>query len=148
MAAGNNEENDELKQCFLVVAGEIGCEWKWLARLLNIPDATIESIDVEYSTTEEKAYQILMKWLQANGRARATKEVLGKALTRRGKTSLAEKIGYFGMNYYSLSKITGELLVNLLIFAFVNHKTMNRMAFSKNTSINVYSNKSIRHLML
>ena len=77
------------------VAEEIGSTtWKKLGRKLNVTDAAIENIDEECRSVEEKAYKVLLKWYQERGQARATKEVLCKALVAVKKVSIAEKLGY------------------------------------------------------
>ena len=77
------------------VAEEIGSTtWKTLGRKLNVTEAAIENIDAECRREVEKAYQVLLKWYQERGQARATKEVLCKALVAVKKVSIAEKLGY------------------------------------------------------
>jgi hypothetical protein len=92
MAVAMNYE--KVKADFQLVAREIGCSWKMLGRELNVPHPVIESIESDYIQIYEKAYQVLMKWYEENGQARATIEVLGKALLRTNKRSIAEKIGF------------------------------------------------------
>ena len=76
------------------VAEEIGSTWKKLGRKLNVTEAAIENIDADCRREVEKAYQVLLKWYQERGQARATKEVLCKALVAVKKLSIAEKLGY------------------------------------------------------
>jgi hypothetical protein len=96
MAVAMNYEKvkAEMNKHFQLVAREIGDSWKMLGRELNISDPDINNIESDYRHTEDKAYQVLTKWYQKNGRARATREVLGKALQAVGKTSIAEEIGF------------------------------------------------------
>jgi L-lactate utilization protein LutB len=95
MAGANNykEAKAEMEKHCQFVAKEIGRDWKKLGRKLKrITKTIIENIDDEFQSTEEKAYQVLMKWYQANGQAGATKEVLIKALQAIDKTSIVEEL--------------------------------------------------------
>jgi hypothetical protein len=98
MAEANNnykEAKEEMEKHFQFVAKEIGCDWKNLGRTLGgISEASIGNIDHEEVRVKEKAYQVLIKWYQANGQAGATKEVLIKALQEIDKTSIAEGLVY------------------------------------------------------
>jgi hypothetical protein len=98
MAEANNnykEAKEEMEKHFQFVAKEIGCDWKNLGRQLGgISEASIGNIDHESQRVEEKAYQVLIKWYQANGQAGATKKLLIKALQAIDKTSIAEELGY------------------------------------------------------
>jgi hypothetical protein len=97
MAGANNykEAKAEMEKHFQFVAKEIGRDWKKLGRKLKgITKASIENIDEEFQPMEEKAYQVLKKWYQANGQAGATKDELIKALQEIDKTSIAEELVY------------------------------------------------------
>ncbi|CAB3977179.1 receptor-interacting serine threonine- kinase 3-like isoform X1 [Paramuricea clavata] len=94
-AINYKEAKEEMEKHFQFVAKEIGRDWKKLGRKLKrITKAIIDNIDDEFQSTEEKAYQVLMRWYQANGQAGATKEVLIKALQAIDKTSIAEELVY------------------------------------------------------
>lgn len=69
-----------------------GDSWKKLARRLNIEDPKITDIDKAYDNLSEKAYQMLLRWTQAEGSA-ATYKVLFEALNndKVDRRDLAEK---------------------------------------------------------
>ena len=85
---------EEMEEHFNVIAREIGPDWKWLGRELKLThgDAEIENIDADNPNVKEKAYQVLVKWYEENGRSCATKEKLCEALHEIKKKSLAERI--------------------------------------------------------
>ncbi len=93
LVKSNKETNAEMEQHLQFVAKEIGYDWRKLGRELKISDGVIEGIQEDFNRTEERAYQVLVKWLQANGFVCATHTVLCKALKAIGKTSIAELIG-------------------------------------------------------
>lgn len=80
------------KDNFISTSYEISSDWPWLARELNLSEAVIKGIDVDYKGAREKAYQVLVKWSEENGRTGATKEVLCKALHAISKKDIAETI--------------------------------------------------------
>lgn len=90
------EAKAKMEEHIQLVAREIGRDWRRLGRKLTFGnqsnDAVIQCIDEEYKSSEEKAYQVLVRWYQANGRAGATKDVLYKALRAIGRKSVAESI--------------------------------------------------------
>ena len=88
-----DEAIKKMEEQIQFVAKEIGSAWRNLGRKLKIRDCEIEGIVEENTSTEERAYQVLKKWMQANGTHGATSHVLYKALIAIGKTSIAEKIG-------------------------------------------------------
>ena len=71
-----NEAWVDKKDNFISVSYEISSDWTWLARKLNLSEAVIKGIDVDYKEAREKAYQALVKWSQENGTDGATKEKL------------------------------------------------------------------------
>lgn len=93
------EAKAKMEEHIQLVAREIGRDWRRLGRKLTFgnqsTEAVIQCIDEEYKSSgpEEKAYQVLVRWYQANGRAGATKDVLYKALREIGRKSVAESIG-------------------------------------------------------
>ena len=87
------EEKAQMEEHLQFVAREIGCDWRKLGRQLKIGNNVIEGIEVEHTTEEERAYQVLVKWWQDKGLFGATKDILIKALKDIGKTSIAEGIG-------------------------------------------------------
>ena len=95
MAVRNIDDGaiERMEEQIQFVAKEIGSAWRKMGRKLKIKDCVIEGIVEEYTSTEERAYQVLKKWLQANGTHGATSHVLYKALKAIGKTTIAEKIG-------------------------------------------------------
>ena len=95
MASTNNyeEEKAQMEEHLQFVAREIGCDWRKLGRELKIGYTVIECIEVEHTTEEERAYQVLVKWSQDKGFSGATKDILIKALKDIGKTSIAQGFG-------------------------------------------------------
>ncbi len=88
------EEKAQMEEHLQFVAREIGRDWKKLGRKLKTGHTVIECIEVEHTTEEERAYQVLVKWWQDKGFFGATKDILIKALKDIGKTSVAQGIGY------------------------------------------------------
>ena len=87
-----NEAWVDKKDNFISVSYEISSDWTSLARKLNLSEAVIKGIDVDYKEAREKAYQALVKWSQENGTDGATKEKLCEALNGIKKKDIAEKI--------------------------------------------------------
>ena len=89
---GFDEAIETMEECIQDVAKEIGRDWKKLGRKLKVKECVIEGIEEEYKPTEERAYQVLKKWLQVNGTHGATIHVLYEALIAIDKTYIAEKL--------------------------------------------------------
>lgn len=72
---------DELvdQEVNLMVAQNLGKEWKLLARQLGFQDSNIDCFDVHHLGIEEAAYQMLRDWRERRG-PEAKMEVLAKAL--------------------------------------------------------------------
>ena len=87
-----DEAKAKMEKHFDVVKREIIRDWKDLGRKLNVGNAAIENIDADYPQREEKAFQLLMKWFEKNGREGATKEELCKALHKIERLDIAERI--------------------------------------------------------
>ena len=67
--------------------------WKHLGRKLKIPNASIEEIqsdNVQFPGVKEKAFQMLMVWVDEQGES-ATSSELSRALKALGKKRLAQK---------------------------------------------------------
>ena len=80
-------ENDVLQK----LAKEVVEEWKELGRrLLRSDEAKLYTIHKENEKWFEKAYDMLLKWKQANG-SRATFQVLHDALCNVERRDLAEE---------------------------------------------------------
>lgn len=86
-------EKEEMEKIFQTVAKKITRRWKWLGRRLKVSNAEIEEIEDAFrgQGQSEQAFQVLMKWLQMNGR-NATKEVLYVALQEIGNQDVADVI--------------------------------------------------------
>ena len=92
VANGFNEAIKGIEKQIQFVATKIGSDWKKLGRRLEIEDCVIQGIQEDNTTTEERAFQVLNKWLQINGSRGATSSVLYKALIDIGRTLIAEKL--------------------------------------------------------
>ena len=46
------------------VSDNVGSDWMHLAHNLGLKKIQVDSINVEHQTTNEKAYQVLLKWKQ------------------------------------------------------------------------------------
>ncbi len=79
---------------------DIGTGWKKLGRVLGVEEPKLAGIDHLYSDLDEKGYQMLIHWKQAQG-STATYETLWDALTdkRVQRKDLAEKLCYNYGNY-------------------------------------------------
>lgn len=54
-------------------------KWKWLGRSLDVPETTIENIQTENESQDERSYQVLNYWRRTKG-SEATVHTLMKAI--------------------------------------------------------------------
>ena len=64
----------------------IGSQWKFVARLLGVPEYNIDNIEHQERKINEQAYQMLLKWKTISGR-NATYSVLVNAIFAVGEHS-------------------------------------------------------------
>ena len=71
----------------------LGEQWRWLGRRLKVDDSSLVKFDKEHKQLDEKAYYMLLYWIQSNASA-ATYEVLYEALSHHfvERKDLAENI--------------------------------------------------------
>lgn len=69
--------------CKALVAKAMANKWRWLGRSLGVADTTIESIQTENETQDERSYQVLRSWVRAKG-SKATVHALMKAIEEVG----------------------------------------------------------------
>ncbi|KAJ7391058.1 hypothetical protein OS493_021079 [Desmophyllum pertusum] len=65
--------------CLALVAKLMANKWKWLGRSLAVPDVTIDNIQTENQSEDERSYQVLKSWCRTKG-SKATVHSLMKAL--------------------------------------------------------------------
>lgn len=64
-------------------------EWRWLGRSLAVPDTTINNIDSDYNSQDERSYQVLSCWRRSKG-SKATVHSLMKAIQEAGNVQAME----------------------------------------------------------
>lgn len=80
-----------LKSLVLDIANKLEEDWKPLGRKLEIFESELNAIDADYKLEKEKAFQMLSKWKNKNGRD-ATTEKLVHALINIHRLDLAEQL--------------------------------------------------------
>ena len=73
------------------ICEEIGSCWKEVGALLRVPTPAIKNINLDESSSYDKAWEVLQKWKQQEG-GNATVGNLVDALVKIGKTSIAQKL--------------------------------------------------------
>lgn len=76
--------------CQAVVAKAIANKWKWLGRALSVDETTIDNIQSENESQDERSYQVIRSWLQHTESHRATVHFLMKALEDVGVVEAME----------------------------------------------------------
>ena len=71
---------------------DIGTRWMELARKLGFQKSVIDSIKSDNPSEKERCVDLLVKWMEKEGRDEATAGKLAKALTEIGLKTLAEKL--------------------------------------------------------
>ena len=66
-----------------IVAKAMANRWKWLGRALGVDETTVDNIQTENESQEERSYQVLRCWLRAKG-SKATVHSLMKAIQEDG----------------------------------------------------------------
>ena len=69
---------------FLCISQKVGASWRRVLRQLTLDEPTIENLEEDYNTVEERFYQGLLKWKKKVGCQNATKEKLFDALRWMG----------------------------------------------------------------
>ena len=62
--------------------------WRWLGRALLVPETTIQNINVENSSEDERSYQVLIHWSRTG--YKATVHELMKAIQEVGDVQILE----------------------------------------------------------
>lgn len=75
--------------CLVVVAKQLANNWKWLGRALLVPNTTIQNIQVENSSENERSYQVLIHWEQTVGHKATVLELI-KAIEEVGDVPTLE----------------------------------------------------------
>ncbi|KAJ7391055.1 hypothetical protein OS493_021076 [Desmophyllum pertusum] len=75
--------------CLALVAKLMANKWKWLGRSLAVPDVTIDNIQTENQSEDERSYQVLKSWCRTKG-SKATVHSLMKALQEVGDVEAME----------------------------------------------------------
>ena len=71
---------------------DIGTRWMELARKLGFQKSVIDSIKSDNPSEKERCVDLLVKWMEKEGRDEATAGKLAEALTDIGLKTLAEKL--------------------------------------------------------
>ena len=66
-----------------IVAKVMANRWKWLGRYLGVDETTVDNIQTENESQEERSFQVLRCWLQTKG-SKATVHSLMKAIQEDG----------------------------------------------------------------
>ena len=74
----------------LELAGEVGVDWKKLGIYLGLRASQIASINTDYPMTEDKAFQMLMRWKKGLSKTADARVLIGRALMKCGLVGLAE----------------------------------------------------------
>lgn len=77
--------------CQAIVAKAIANKWKWFGRALGVDDTTIDNIQSENESQDERSYQVIRIWRQHTKSHRATVHFLMKALEDFGDVEAMEK---------------------------------------------------------
>ena len=64
-------------------------KWKWLGRVLDVPETTIENIQTENDSQDERSYQVLKNWRRTKS-SEATVHSLMKAIEHVGVVEAME----------------------------------------------------------
>lgn len=65
-------------------------DWKFLGRFLDVSETTIDNIDSENKSQDERSYQVLNSWRRSKG-SKATVHSLMKAVQEVGNIDAMEK---------------------------------------------------------
>lgn len=93
--------------CQVAVAQVIGNRWKWLGRCLGIDETVIENIQSENESEEERAFQVLRRWLREKG-SKATVHLLMKAIGERSNVKAMEAFAHHLGEFHSKETIQDD----------------------------------------
>ena len=65
-------------------------DWKFLGRFLDVPETTINNIETENKSQDERSYQVLISWSLSKA-SKATAHSLMKAVQDVGNVDAMEK---------------------------------------------------------
>ena len=76
--------------CLALVAKEMANDWKFLGRFLDVPETTINNIETENKSQDERSYQVLISWSRSKA-SKATAHSLMKAVQDVGNVDAMER---------------------------------------------------------
>ena len=76
--------------CLALVAKAMANDWKFLGRFLDVPETTINNIETENKSQDERSYQVLISWSRSKA-SKATAHSLMKAVQDVGNVDAMER---------------------------------------------------------
>ena len=73
------------------ICDDVGANWRDLGTVLELEPAILDNIDTDFKECREKAWAVLRKWTQKNGKE-ATVGILINALEKIGRKDVVDKL--------------------------------------------------------